>query len=1002
MKSFHLYKIEVQNYFEGHKQTSPQKGDFSILKLWIFVTQFRHVFKAIKTYSYQIIILMYLLNISTVYGQKTVYKHYTTEDGLPHDITYQIIQDSEEYIWLGTDDGLVKFNGKEFIVFGSEKGLKSNYVIDVEEDTINNQKIIGTWGRGLHILKNDSIYKNDLPSKDYSKIHKVYKLNDSLIYGATGTSKQLFYDLKNNKKIALSIEFKGDFLQLVDQINMQKVVLDINQNFIEDTLYIYDSELNVATKDDVKGIYTLDGFDLKKENLKEIDNIPIHALTKQQDYLVAASFNTVFFYDQKKFLEKRKLNLPPGKIIQIKLFKKSLYFVFINKDDGLREFYKYDIQNDFLTNISKKITIKSSVSDFMFDNKSNLWITTYGDGVYQLPNTRNAFFDKGYFSKSDLRDVASFELGVFTIAPNVIYFIDSFDTVSLNKIPFHTEVFQVRNNVQLQLIIPNLEKSAFTLFFKGIKVNNRSSKEYDFIEKGKKYKLIYNRVEIENEQGTLTKKLVHFDVGTFIQSAAKYKEQIFGVYGRLGIYSINTKENKISHWNKKMGIEANMFTDIAIQNNVIWVGTNSGVYKVSNDSVTCYTVSNGLASNHINDLFVDEHGVLWIATQKGLNVFKNDVFYTIDKNLGQKSSSVKKITEHSNYLYVAGNRGLFKYDNLKPFAPSLHTNLRVSQTNEVFNVVPVNFTNPNTVKIQYKLNENDWVNVLNQKLSFKNISQGNHALVFRFKDGLSNWNYTKPYNFGIINPWYEQLWFYILLIFSVAGSTLLIVYNQLVKARKKNEIFQKTIHEREKLQEDLRNVRHQIAQDFHDDLGNKLASISMLSSLSLKKTLQESNLYPSLLQINKDANSLYAGMRDFVWSLDYKNNQLREVQIYLNDFGEKLFEYSDINFKSSNNVAKLDVTLPHYWNKQLVLVFKEAMTNTLKHSKATEVLFSLYLHDDILEIKLEDNGIGFDINATERKNGLRNMKERALSINGELNLETSNGFRVYFKGKINE
>ena len=142
-----------------------------------------------------------------VKAQDLIYKHYTTEDGLPHDITYQIIQDSKGFIWAGTDDGLVRFNGKEIKSYGFEKGLKSNYVIDVVEDQKNDQYFIATWGRGIHVLKNDSIYKYELSDKkDLSKINKIYRVNDSIILGFSNTHKLSIYNVNSH---GLRAEFLG-------------------------------------------------------------------------------------------------------------------------------------------------------------------------------------------------------------------------------------------------------------------------------------------------------------------------------------------------------------------------------------------------------------------------------------------------------------------------------------------------------------------------------------------------------------------------------------------------------------------------------------------------------------------------------------------------------------------------------------------------------------------------------------------------------------------------
>lgn len=60
-------------------------------------------------------------------------KHYTIDDGLPHNVGFEILQDSKGYIWIGTDDGLARFDGKNFKVYRSNDGLLSNFIVGLTE-----------------------------------------------------------------------------------------------------------------------------------------------------------------------------------------------------------------------------------------------------------------------------------------------------------------------------------------------------------------------------------------------------------------------------------------------------------------------------------------------------------------------------------------------------------------------------------------------------------------------------------------------------------------------------------------------------------------------------------------------------------------------------------------------------------------------------------------------------------------------------------------------------
>ena len=149
-------------------------------------------------------------------------------------------------------------------------------------------------------------------------------------------------------------------------------------------------------------------------------------------------------------------------------------------------------------------------------------------------------------------------------------------------------------------------------------------------------------------------------------------------------------------------------------------------------------------------------------------------------------------------------------------------------------------------------------------------------------------------------------------------SELDITFTELI-----NKKLNKNIEEKEMLQKALKDVRKNVARDFHDELGNKLASISITSNLltdtNYKKDIETQE--KKLKQIKKDADYLYHGMKDFVWALDHKNDDLQQLQVYLNDFGESLFENSTIRFYSNHNLNNQKIELPFYWSKQLVLIF---------------------------------------------------------------------------------
>ena len=231
----------------------------------------------------------------------------------------------------------------------------------------------------------------------------------------------------------------------------------------------------------------------------------------------------------------------------------------------------------------------------------------------------------------------------------------------------------------------------------------------------------------------------------------------------------------------------------------------------------------------------------------------------------------------------------------------------------------------------------------------------------------------------------------VILIGSLAFGIILVslILYQLKRMRNKNIELRVEIEQREILEKELQIVRDNIAKDFHDDLGNKLARIVTLSDLmiSTSENRDKAHIVKALKSIKMDSDVLYKGTRDFMFSLKAKSDYLEELFTYLSDFGEEFFESFDIDFFVDKKIER-NIKLPYYWNRQIIMIFKEAMTNVVKHSKAKHVTLSIHQEDDGLVMSLKDAGVGFDMSDLKHKNGLSNMRARAEKIGATLNIRS--------------
>jgi signal transduction histidine kinase len=74
-----------------------------------------------------------------------------------------------------------------------------------------------------------------------------------------------------------------------------------------------------------------------------------------------------------------------------------------------------------------------------------------------------------------------------------------------------------------------------------------------------------------------------------------------------------------------------------------------------------------------------------------------------------------------------------------------------------------------------------------------------------------------------------------------------------------------------------------------------------------------------------------------LFSLRTNSDHVEELFAYLADFGIEFFQELEIEFDVESEITQND-RLPYYWNRQIIMILKEAMTNAARHSKAKKVI----------------------------------------------------------------
>ncbi|MGE5621307.1 MAG: two-component regulator propeller domain-containing protein [archaeon] len=451
---------------------------------------------------------------------------------------------------------------------------------------------------------------------------------------------------------------------------------------------------------------------------------------------------------------------------------------------------------------------------------------------------------------------------------------------------------------------------------------------------------------------------------------------------------------------------------------VLWIGTNDGLNKmdIHTRKVTVYKEKDGLANNVIYGILKDNNNNLWLSTNKGLAKFdpKRKSFRNYSPGDGLQSNQFNGgafFKNRKGEMFFGGINGLnsFYPDSVKDNSvvpPIVITNFlifnktvkaedgsplsrSITETGEIrlnynqsvfsFEFAALHYSNPTENQYAYKLEgfDKNWnFSRTRRFVTYTNLDPGTYTfrVIGSNNDGV--WNKTGASVRIIISPPYWRTWWFITLCFLLVFGIIWLVF---------------AIRMRHLLA--LERLRLKISADLHDDIGTRLTEISMLSDIACRMDGGDgtAEIKETVRKVGSIARNLIDNMSDIIWLINPKKDSLSELFLKLRDSYEEILSYSQILLHINNAEFLENIKLPIEYRKHLYLIFKEALNNSLKYSKCSEISINTQVNGRILDITLYDNGIGFDMNRQSCGNGLVNMKNRAEQIRGTLRIQSKPG-----------
>ncbi|MEL6837019.1 MAG: two-component regulator propeller domain-containing protein [Bacteroidota bacterium] len=419
----------------------------------------------------------------------------------------------------------------------------------------------------------------------------------------------------------------------------------------------------------------------------------------------------------------------------------------------------------------------------------------------------------------------------------------------------------------------------------------------------------------------------------------------------------------------------------APNSNDYWLSTNNGLVciKPSDDKwdMQVFQAADGLQANEFNQyaFFRTQQGILCFGGPEGLTYFdpqKVGVYahtapvVLTDFQLFNQSQDQGKVLES---LIGETNELRLKYD----------------QNFLAFEFAALGYTQStaNTYAYQMVGVDEDWVYAGTRRYaSYPQMQPGEYT--FRVKaanhDGI--WGEDiRELQIIISPPWWQRWWAFAIYFLAL---TALIFFIFQTRLRALRQIDQARQRERE-------DFRKRTARDFHDEAGNKITKMSLLTEVIKRQTDSQSEQQPLLEQLEQSIQDLRLGMRDFIWVLDPQNDNLYDTLLRVKVFGQELFEHSVTLFNFPNipqHWAQYPLTSPI--RRHLLLISKEALHNCLQHAEATVVNISLTAQNQVFQLTICDDGKGVSVGKERQMgNGLRNMQERAQKIRAKLEISAA-------------
>lgn len=773
-------------------------------------------------------------------AQITGFKNYTQEDGLNSSFGYRIRQDRQGFIWIGGDNGLFRFDGTEFKQYNEKPGFKNMEVIGCEPLVSGEVFIIPFLGVNGYLKHNTLITSENNPELKKLQFEHYLPLlfrNDSmdqLFIGISHDPKSVY--IYKNEKVS---EFPIQWSDTLDASPHHCFMYDFKNThayFLQNGAPVV--AYNIRTKKETPCNLRLDFNKL---------------LYGKYPFVVAHQKDRVLVYEL----------ISPFRFKEVRSFKMSekIYQAIIDDDNHLWLclnnggvlYFDQDLREANTSSAPLMFLEEYIINDVLKDRDGNVWFNTKNNGIFfashkafkayvDLPVKNNAAYltaiaanktsvfmgqntSRGSIYQS--RNISGFVLdknnnndcrAVFA-NEKVAVFCQSGKIYCLDLKDHHIDV--IPNLLSGKNIVPYTSGSVLICTGWALYEYDLESRKIGVFLKGKTYTgLVYDqdslfvgsfkdlyKVDIKTKKKTL------FLRGYYFNDLKKISHQLYaGATKRGGILLFNST-GVLKQITERDGLASDQIKKIAVENeHTIWASTSLGLSRISlngnTSTINNFTRTDGLPSDRVSDCVI-KNDTIYVATSKGLGII------AIHELLNQEKSINKNVIINS-----------VSYGGKEVFEPTEAFAASYPDNTVIFNLSFLDYASQGKISYRYKtegLNQ-DWQISQSSKIILNTLPPGKYTFkVYGLGYNGRQSDHVTAFSFEIKPLFWQSRWFYTLIVLTLAGALILLI-TYLIK-RRRDKKLRALVYEKKIAELELQAIKAQINPHF---IYNCLNSIQFL------------------------------------------------------------------------------------------------------------------------------------------------------------------------------